>query len=92
MKSVGIFEAKTKLSGLCEEVASTGRPLLVNKRGKPLVMISPLPKKDSETFPDPLSSWQQWTGPPDGEADFPEVWKERTRSEIRLFEDDDLAP
>jgi prevent-host-death family protein len=39
VKLVGIFEAKTHLSEICEEVASTHEPVTVTKRGKPLVRI-----------------------------------------------------
>jgi prevent-host-death family protein len=42
MKTAGIFEAKTKLSELCDEVARTGEPVLVTRRGKPLVRIDPI--------------------------------------------------
>ena len=42
MKMVGIFEAKTRLSELCEEVATTHEPVTVTKRGKPLVRIDPV--------------------------------------------------
>ena len=42
MKHVGIFEAKTRLSEICEEVASTQEPVTVTRRGKPLVRIDPL--------------------------------------------------
>jgi len=34
MKSVGMFEAKTKLSELCDEVNRTSKSILVTKRGK----------------------------------------------------------
>jgi prevent-host-death family protein len=42
MKTVGIFEAKTKLSEICEEVARSGIGVVVTRRGKPLVRIDPL--------------------------------------------------
>ena len=42
MKSVGIFEAKTRLAELCATVASSGEPLTVTRRGKPLVRIEPI--------------------------------------------------
>lgn len=42
MRTVGIFEAKTKLSQLCEEVAETHESILVTRRGSPLVRIDPL--------------------------------------------------
>ena len=41
MKTVGLFEAKTKLSELCEEVARTRQPVTVTRRGKPLMRIEP---------------------------------------------------
>lgn len=42
MKTFGIFEIKTKLSSICEEVARTGESVLVTKRGKPFVRIEPI--------------------------------------------------
>jgi len=41
MKTVGLFEAKTKLSEICEEVARTREPVTVTRRGRPLVRIEP---------------------------------------------------
>ena len=43
MKTVGIFEAKTKLSEICEEVARTRVPVVVTRRGTALVCIEPVP-------------------------------------------------
>ncbi|MHB2016306.1 MAG: type II toxin-antitoxin system Phd/YefM family antitoxin [Candidatus Xenobia bacterium] len=40
-KSVGLFEAKTRLSELCEQVAQTRQPVTVTRRGRPLVRILP---------------------------------------------------
>lgn len=42
MKTLGVFEAKTKFSRVCDEVARTGESVLVTKRGQPLVRIDPL--------------------------------------------------
>ncbi len=42
MKTVGIFEAKTKLSEICEEVATSHESVLVTRRGTPLVRIDPV--------------------------------------------------
>ncbi|NBB90014.1 MAG: type II toxin-antitoxin system prevent-host-death family antitoxin [Spirochaetes bacterium] len=42
MKTLGIFEIKTRLSRICEEVAQTGESVLVTRRGRPLVRIDPL--------------------------------------------------
>lgn len=43
MRAVGIFEAKAKLSEICEEVARSGQSVVVTRRGRPLVRIDPLP-------------------------------------------------
>ena len=42
MRTVGIFEAKAKLSEICDEVARSGRSIVVTRRGKPLVKIDPV--------------------------------------------------
>jgi len=44
MKTVGMFEAKTKLSELCEQVAETREPVVVTRRGTPYVRIDPIDK------------------------------------------------
>ena len=50
MKTVGIFEAKTKLSELCDEVAKSGRSIVVTRRGKPLVRIDPIRADDHSVW------------------------------------------
>jgi prevent-host-death family protein len=42
MKTMGIFEAKTKLSEICEEVARTHVPVVITRRGVALVSIEPV--------------------------------------------------
>ena len=42
MTTLGIYEAKTKLSEICERVAQTGEPVVVTRRGVPLVQIDPV--------------------------------------------------
>ena len=42
MTTVGIFEAKTRLSEICGRVAQTGEPVVVTRRGVPLVRIDPV--------------------------------------------------
>ena len=42
MTTLGIYEAKTKLSEICEQVAQTGEPVVVTRRGVPLVQIDPV--------------------------------------------------
>ena len=52
MKKVGIYEAKTHLSQLCEETAQSGEACLISKNGKPLVKIVPY-----RSSVDPESVW-----------------------------------
>ena len=42
MKTISLFEAKTRLSEICEEVSSQGQPVLVTRRGHPIVRIEPV--------------------------------------------------
>lgn len=42
MRMIGIFDAKTKLSEICEQVAETHEAVTITKRGKPLVRIDPV--------------------------------------------------
>lgn len=76
MKTVGIFEAKTAFTALCEEVVRTGLPTMVQKRGRPLVMVSPVPPTLAAGREDILSAWKGWKSRR-VEGDFPEVWKMR---------------
>ncbi len=42
MKAIGLFEAKTKFSQICERVAAKGQAVVVTRRGRPLVRIEPI--------------------------------------------------
>jgi prevent-host-death family protein len=42
MKTVGLFEAKTRLSEICDEVARSKDSVVITRRGKPLVRIDPV--------------------------------------------------
>lgn len=47
MKTLGLFETKNKLSEVCENVASSGEPVVVTRHGKPLVRIVPVTMDDT---------------------------------------------
>ncbi|MEZ5278047.1 MAG: type II toxin-antitoxin system Phd/YefM family antitoxin [Opitutaceae bacterium] len=38
---MGLFDAKNRFSELCDTVARTSEPVLVTRRGKPLVRVVP---------------------------------------------------
>lgn len=42
MREIGLFEAKTKLSALCAEVAERGEGMMITRRGRPWVRLEPL--------------------------------------------------
>lgn len=82
MKTVGIFEAKTKLSELCREVAETGEPILIQRRGKPIAQIGPPVSKRKEGghrrgILDRVEETEARYGQLSDEPDFPDVWKMR---------------
>jgi prevent-host-death family protein len=41
MQALTITEAKTRLSALVEQVATTGLPILIGRAGKPMVQLVP---------------------------------------------------
>jgi prevent-host-death family protein len=45
MKAIGLFEAKTKFSEICDTVAAKGVAVVITRRGKPLVRIEPVRSK-----------------------------------------------
>jgi prevent-host-death family protein len=45
MKALGIFDVKTRLSEVCDDVAESGESVLITKRGRPHVVISPVPRE-----------------------------------------------
>ena len=47
MKTIGIFEVKTHLSDICDQVSKTREPVLVTRRGVPIVRIDPLTVDDN---------------------------------------------
>jgi prevent-host-death family protein len=50
MKTVGIFDAKTRLSEICETVAATREPVLVTRRGTPVARIEPVTDAKSDVW------------------------------------------
>jgi len=81
MKTIGIFEAKTHLPSVCDQIAESGQPVTISRRGKPLVVISPVtPAKPQRegiwTAYQKARAAQKTTDGPD----FPDVWEDRTSS------------
>lgn len=49
METIGIFEAKTKFSEICERVSKSQEPVLVTRRGMPIVRIDPVPDTEGKS-------------------------------------------
>lgn len=78
MKTIGIFEAKTRFPALCESVAASRTPVLVSKRGRPLVVIEPVREELIGDRPDIHAAWRAWkAGHAEVPGDFPEIWRRR---------------
>ena len=69
MKTIGIFEIKTKLSRICEDIARSGESVLVTRRGEPLVRIVPLSSKQ-ETGSEVWEAWETYNAEGDTGEDF----------------------
>lgn len=42
MDMVALYDAKNRLSELCNQVTETGQPCVISRRGKPLVKLVPI--------------------------------------------------
>ena len=64
MTTIGLFEAKTKLSELCEQVAKRRQAVVITRRGRPLVRIEPVgPGKGmSSSVWDTRDAWEKKHG------------------------------
>ena len=82
MKRIGIFRAKTHLSDLCQEVSEKQSAYIIEKRGKPVAILTSVPAHLESEQPDILWAMEEWeklNGPDRSKSDFPEVWKSRSR-------------
>ena len=89
MKTIGIFEAKTKLSVICDEIARTGEPVVVSRRGKPLVTIAPPPAGERGQALDIHSAWQRWAmSHKEPKDEFPDLSLLRVSKPVSPFSDE----
>ena len=49
MRTIGIFEAKTKLAEICRQVITLNEPVIITKRGTPLVRIDPIAQQTEKS-------------------------------------------
>jgi prevent-host-death family protein len=85
MKQVGLFDAKTRFSEICDEVARLGQSVVVTRRGQPLVRIEPLaPPKKKEDVWDRRKKFEEEFGPLTEDFELPK----RQVGPIKNFLDD----
>jgi prevent-host-death family protein len=85
MKTIGIFEVKTRLSEICEAVAETHEPVTVTRRGKPLVRIDPI-DQDRMTVRERRAEYDVTYGrsESDDDVDFEVPARDRSTSEFEI--------
>jgi prevent-host-death family protein len=78
VKLIGLFEAKTKLSEICTQVAANGQPVVLTRRGKPLVRIEAIrqPKGKTKTVWDRRVEYEKKHGALTEEFTLPEKEKQ----------------
>jgi prevent-host-death family protein len=89
MKSVAISAFKARCLTLLEDVARTGEPLLVTKRGKPLARITPSDNSRSSSPQDTLRHTVETLGDIIAPVTSPAAWN-ATRGVV-LTQDDTSA-
>jgi len=91
METIGIFDAKTHLPSLCDKVVASGQPVTVSRRGKPLVVISPVlidPTFGRESILKATLRWQNENPENENDAELPDTWNERSVSNSSPFEEE----
>jgi prevent-host-death family protein len=84
MTVIGLFEAKTKLSEICERVATKGVAVVLTRRGKPLVRIEPLqsPSGGRKSVWDRRADYEKKHGPLTEAFDLPTKEKQSWRNPL----------
>ena len=87
MKTIGIFEAKTRLSEICDEVARTQVPVIITRRGTALVFIEPV-SRPRLTIKERRAAYvtANGTGESKDERDFETAERSREHSTYRIQE------
>lgn len=73
MDTVALYDAKNRLSELCNKVAETGEPCIISRRGKPIVKLVPVEDSaGSESVWDTVEESQAKYGPLEDDFELPE--------------------
>ncbi|MFH0878632.1 MAG: type II toxin-antitoxin system prevent-host-death family antitoxin [Lentisphaerota bacterium] len=83
---MGIFEAKTKLSEICEEVAKTHVPVVITRRGTALVTIEPITTQPATIRERRAVYMRKHGGEKKDAEDFQPATRSRERTDFQLEE------
>lgn len=73
MKSVALYDAKNRLSELCNQVTETGEPCVISRRGKPIVKLVPFDDAEADdSIWGSVEEAQAKYGPLDADIGLPE--------------------
>lgn len=74
MDSVALYDAKNRLSEICNQVTETGEPCIISRRGKPIVKLVPVddPEDESNSVWATVEESQAKYGPLDQDFELPE--------------------
>lgn len=80
MKSIGLFEAKTRLSELCREVQEDGAHYVIERRGQPIAELTPLKSQPGpqRSILEDLAAFEAAHPRPEDAPEFPAVWEHRS--------------
>jgi len=90
MSSIGIFEAKTKLSELCAQVEEAGAEYVITRRGRPVARITRVTanREAASGLLARMAQTKREHGDIDeDEADFPDVWEDRKNRHVDPLSD-----
>ena len=85
MNVIGLFEAKTKFSEICQRVAAKRESVVVTRRGKPLVKIEPIrpAKPHISSVWDRRAKYEREQGPLTEEFTLPRRGKQAWRNPLK---------
>jgi len=73
MDSVALYDAKNRLSEICNQVTETGEPCIISRRGKPIVKLVPVDdSEEANSVWGTVEESQAKYGPLDEDFELPE--------------------
>lgn len=71
MEMIALYDAKNRLSEICNQVLETGQPCIISRRGKPVVKLVPIDADEASSVWDTVEESQARYGELDEEIELP---------------------